>query len=575
MLTTPQIKEIIIKNEILSEDEFKKIVAETKKDKISLEEYLFEKKIISEDLFYEAVANTFNHPFVNLKNKIILPDVLQMIPETIAKTHKIIAFEKDQKILRLACLNPENLEIFDFIKRKADLDLEIFIATPSTIKNALKQYRKSLETAVEKIIQPENGHGEEKNDLAELAQELPIVKIVDTLLDYAISENASDIHIEPTEKNVLIRFRVDGILKQVMELPKPSHSGIVARIKILSNLKIDEHRTPQDGRFKLVTPDYKFSFRVSVLPIFDGEKMVLRLLKESGGILSLEQLGLLPQPMEIIRRNIKKPHGMFLVTGPTGSGKTTTLYTVLNILNTPEVNISTIEDPIEYRLNGVNQSQVNPRIGYTFATGLRSLLRQDPNVIMVGEIRDNETANIAINAALTGHLVLSTLHTNDAITSVPRLIDMQVPVFLIASTINIVIAQRLARKICTNCIKSYELEEEQIKELEKNFNLEEIMKVFVREKIISKKNTSWKSLLFYKGKGCKQCNDSGYKGRIGVYEVFELNDELKDLVSKKVDASQLTAAARKNGMISLLEDAFIKAKNGVTTLEEILRITKD
>ncbi|TSC96326.1 MAG: Type II secretion system protein E [Parcubacteria group bacterium Athens1014_10] len=575
MLTTKQIKEIIINNKILSEKEFTDIGPEIKKSKLSLEEYLYEKKIISEDLFYEAVANYFNIPFINLKNKIILPDILQLIPESIAKTHKIIAFEKDDQILKLACLDPKNLEIFDFIERKTNLKLKIFITTPLIIKETLKQYRKPLETAVEKIIQPEMVEKIEGGDLSKLAQELPIIKIVDTLLDYAISENASDIHIEPMEKNLVIRFRVDGILKKVMELPKSSNAGVVARIKILSNLKIDEHRMPQDGRFKIVTPDYKFSFRVSVLPIFDGEKIVLRLLKESGGVLDLEQLGFLPKNLEIIKRNIKKPHGMILVTGPTGSGKTTTLYTILNILNTAEVNISTIEDPIEYRLTGINQSQVNPRIGYTFATGLRSLLRQDPNVIMVGEIRDNETANIAINAALTGHLVLSTLHTNDAITSLPRLLDMQVPAFLIASTINVIVAQRLARKICPNCIQSYNLDKKQIEELKKNFELDSIMQTLIREKIISPKEKNWESLLFYKGKGCKQCDNNGYKGRVGIYEVLELNEELRDLVTKEADTDQLKKITKKHEMITILEDAFIKAKNGLTSLEEIIRVTKE
>ena len=360
-----------------------------------------------------------------------------------------------------------------------------------------------------------------------------------------------------------------------MELPHSSLAGIIARIKILSNLKIDEHRAPQDGRFKLVTSDYKVSFRVSILPVFDGEKIVLRLLKESGGIVQLEQLGFNPAALEIIQKNTKKPHGMILVTGPTGSGKTTTLYTILNTLNTPQVNIATIEDPIEYRMPGINQSQVNPRINYTFATGLRALLRQDPNIIMVGEIRDSETANIAVNAALTGHLVFSTLHTNDAVTSLPRLLDMEVPAFLIASTVNIIVAQRLVRKVCPACIQSYNLTKHDIEELKKMFDLDSIMKTLIREKVVSPKEASWESMLFYKAKGCEQCKNEGYKGRIGVYEVLELNEEVRDLVAKKADSDQLKTVAKKQNMINLVEDAFIKAKNGITTIDEIIRVTRE
>lgn len=395
------------------------------------------------------------------------------------------------------------------------------------------------------------------------------------MLEYAIFEEASDIHIEPAEHEMIIRMRVDGILRKIMELPKKIQPGLVARIKILSNLKLDEHRLPQDGRFKIESEEYRISFRVSVVPVFDGEKVVLRLLNESAKILNLEQLGLQTSALEAVKRNIKKPNGMILVTGPTGSGKTTTLYTILNLLNTPDVNITTIEDPIEYRMQRVNQSQVNPKIGYTFANGLRSFLRQDPDIILVGEIRDTETAEISVNAAMTGHLLLSTLHTNDAATALPRLQEMSIPPFLIASTANVIIGQRLVRKICMNCIVSYQLDKTTEEEIEKQFNVTELMKILSASGSVVSSKTSLRSLLFYRGKGCSKCNHSGYKGRIGIYEVLEVTPNISEMIMKKANSSEITQQAVKNGMIVMYQDGFIKAKNGITTIEEVLRVTKE
>ncbi len=360
-----------------------------------------------------------------------------------------------------------------------------------------------------------------------------------------------------------------------MTLPKNVQSGIIARIKILSNLKVDEHRLPQDGRFKISSKEYKVSFRVSIIPIFDGEKIVMRLLNEKAQILNLEQLGFQPKSLAIVKRNIKKPHGMILVTGPTGSGKTTTLYTILNILNTPEVNISTVEDPVEYRMPRVNQSQINPKIGFTFANGLRALLRQDPDIIMVGEIRDEETAEIAVHSAMTGHLVLSTLHTNDAVTTLPRLADMGIPSFLIATTTNIIIAQRLVRKICPNCIQSYNLDKQTIEDLKKYLNVENLLKTLIEEKAIASAEKGLESILFYRGKGCKKCNGTGYKGRIGIYEILEITEEVSKLILKKANPSEIKKQAEKQNMLSVIEDGFIKAKNGITTIEEVMRVTKE
>ncbi len=374
---------------------------------------------------------------------------------------------------------------------------------------------------------------------------------------------------------MLVRYRIDGVLRDVMNLPASLKDGITARIKILSNLKLDEHRLPQDGRFKIENKDYKISFRVSIIPVFDGEKVVIRLLDEGKKILTLEQLGLQKHALKIVQENLHRPNGMFLVTGPTGSGKTTTLYTMMDILNTPAVNISTIEDPIEYRMPRINQSQVNPKINFTFANGLRSLLRQDPNIIMVGEIRDRETAGIAINAAMTGHLVLSTLHTNDAPTTLPRLLDMGVEPFLVASTVNLILAQRLVRKICKHCIASYQLKPEEIKQLQEDFHIDIplLEKKLVDVEDASGTNTSLDSMLFYKGKGCNKCGNQGYKGRVGIYEALPMNEEIKTMVTTRTNADEIGAKAREQGMITMLEDGFLKAKAGITTIEEVLRVT--
>lgn len=574
MLSDEQIKQILIKAEIVPVAEFDKLAADAKLANKKITDYLIEKRILSNSILYESIASFFNVPFINLENQIIRKDILMSIPEPIATTHQLIAFASDDKTIKIATLNPENLEIFEFIKKKTNLEPEIYLTTPEEINKAIKQYHKSLSAEFKNITDEKTDINDNEN-LQKMASDLPIVRIVDTLLEYAIFEEASDIHIEPEKKDLIIRYRIDGILRNVMTLPKNAQSGVIARIKILANLKIDEHRLPQDGRFKISAKDYNVSFRVSIIPTFDGEKIVLRLLNEKAQILTLEQLGFQPSVLMVIKRNLAKPHGMILVTGPTGSGKTTTLYTVLNILNTPEVNIVTIEDPIEYRMPRINQSQLNPKIGYTFAIALRAFLRQDPNIIMVGEIRDQETAEIAIHAAMTGHLVLSTLHTNDAVTTLPRLSDMGVPNFLIASTTNIIVAQRLVRKICANCIQSFKLDERIIAELKQQLNITSIMETLQKEKTIIDAKKGLESLLFYKGKGCKQCNNSGYKGRIGIYEVLEITEEMSELILKKVNQSELKKQAVKQGMLTIVEDGFIKAKNGITTIEEIMRVTKD
>jgi len=579
MFTKKQIKDILEKTDILSGKEFDKFAKKAESSGKRIENYLIEKKIITPLSLYENAAQFFKIPFVNLKGQTIRKDILFSIPEPIATTHNLIAFDKDNKQIKIATTNPDNLEIFEFIKKKIKLEPKINLTTPENIRDCLKQYHKNLKTEFDYLTKDKQSVGTDPKDkeqkLKKLAEDLPVVRIVDTLLEYAIFQEASDIHIEPEEKDIIVRYRIDGILHNVMTLPKNVQAGIIARIKILANMKVDEHRLPQDSRFKISNEEYKISFRVSIIPTFDGEKIVMRLLNEKAQILNLEQLGFQPSSLEIVKRNIKKPLGMILVTGPTGSGKTTTLYTILNLLNSPEVNISTVEDPIEYRMQRINQSQINPKIGFTFATGLRALLRQDPDIIMVGEIRDEETAEIAVHAAMTGHLVLSTLHTNSAIATLPRLSDMGVPSFLVATTTNVIVAQRLVRKICTNCIQSYNLNKQTIEELSKQLNAVDLLKKLERERAIVSAKKGFESLLFYKGKGCKKCKDSGYKGRIGIYETLEITEEISKLILKKADSSQLKEQAEKQNIVTIIEDGFIKARNGITTIEEIMRVTKE
>lgn len=581
MLDNKTIKKILLQQNLSTNETFDEFTKEAKQAKISLEEYLLQKKIITEETLYELLAKEENVSYINLKEIPVRKDILFTIPEPIAQTHQVVCFDADEKNLKVATLKPNDIQLVDFLQKTTNKEIEVYLTTPSSLKETLKLYQKSLEAEFKEMTAPKIDEtavlakGETNKELKELAQDLPVIRIVDTLLEYAIFEDASDIHIEPMEKNVLVRYRIDGILRDVMTLPKNAQAGIVARIKILSNLKLDEHRLPQDGRFKVENDKYKVAFRVSIIPVFDGEKIVMRLLDESNNLLDLEDLGFQKQPLQLVKANVKKPNGMILVTGPTGSGKTTTLYTILNILNDPKVNISTIEDPIEYHLPRINQSQVLPKIGFTFAAGLRSLLRQDPDIIMVGEIRDLETAEIAIHAAMTGHLVLSTLHTNSAVATIPRLLDMGIASFLVASTTNIIIAQRLVRKICQHCITSYNLPPEVVKDLESQFNIPNIMETLEKEKVVSDKQTPLSKMLFYKGKGCKKCNNTGYKGRVGIYEVLEVDEKFSKLIMKKASSAELKEAALENNMLAMVEDGFIKAKNGVTTIEEVLRVSKD
>ncbi len=588
-----QLKAFLLDFGLADEKVIDEAVEESKKLNIRLSDFLVKKGIVKEDEMIKLKAYILGIPFVNLAKENIDPKVLNIIPEPIARAHNIVAYKKRGNDLEVAMVDPEDIETIEFIRKKSNLNVLPRLTDFNGIKSALKQYTKSIEEEIggligtkkekkddeesltSKIVSPqEREKGDEKDsDLKKAASDLPVVKIVDSILKHAIEQGASDIHIEPAEKEVIVRYRIDGILHDAMILPKQLKQGVVARIKVLSNLKLDEHRLPQDGRFKIETDDYKISFRVSILPVFDGEKIVMRLLREdSSNKMTLDSLGLMGESLKRVERAIKKPVGMFLVTGPTGSGKTTTLYTVLDMLNTPEVNISTIEDPVEYRMPRVNQTQVRPEIGMTFAAGLRALLRQDPNIIMVGEIRDQETASLAVNAALTGHMVLSTLHTNSAAGALPRLIDMGVEPFLIASTVNAILAQRLVRRLCKEK-QEYKLSKDEIKSLSESIDMDSILKAMIKEGVVSK-GTKWEDISFYKAKPTKEC-PSGYKGRLGIYEVLEISDSIRELIVKKASNDEILNLAKKEGMITMIEDGFIKAAKGLTTIEEVLRVTKE
>ncbi|MDO8558510.1 MAG: GspE/PulE family protein [bacterium] len=579
-----QLKAFMLDGALASVENLEKAEQETERTKKKFRDVLLDLGIISKEKLVKLEAYILGIPFVDLTRENIPLEILQIIPEPIARKHSIIAFKKKDKELHVAMLDPEDLQTIEFIRKKSNLAILPRLTNAESIKHILTQYQRSLSAEFGDIIDKESkavhvikekaGGEEEAGDLRKIAEDLPIVRIVDTLIKHAILQSASDIHVEPYEHEVIVRYRIDGILHDTMTLPKQVHAGLVARIKVLSNLRLDEHRLPQDGRFKIESEDYKVSFRVSILPVYDGEKIVMRLLPEDSKGYTLENLGFHGVALEVLHRNIQRPHGMLLVTGPTGSGKTTTLYTILDILNTPDVNISTIEDPIEYRMPRINQTQVRSDIGLTFGSGLRSLVRQDPDIIMVGEIRDQETADMAVNASLTGHLVLSTLHTNSASGALPRLIDMKVEPFLISSTVNVIVGQRLVRKLWRDSAEKYKLTGAELTNLKKLADFDRILELMKREKIVPQKAT-WETIELFRPKPAPESPD-GYKGRVGIYEVLDVTEDVRMLIEKNANADEIDRFAReKLGMVSMIEDGFIKAVQGVTSLEEVLRATQE
>lgn len=544
----------------------------------SLSEFLLQEGKVKESEIKRLEAYVLGIPFIGLTKERIDQSVLALIPEPIARRYNVVAYRKKDTDLEIALLDIGNLPAIDFIKKKTGLRIKPRMTDSESIKAVLLQYSKSLQAEFDAIIQKEarniGGVDESANEatLKALAEDVPVIKIMDSLIAHAIRQDASDIHIEPGETELIIRYRIDGILHDVMKLPQQTAPAMVARIKVLAGLKLDEKRLPQDGRFKIVLDEQPVSFRVSTLPTYYGEKTVIRVLRESAHGFTLEGLGFHGEGLERIHDGLQQHSGIVLASGPTGSGKTTTLYTLLDILNTPEVNISTVEDPIEYQMPRINQTQVKSDIGMTFANGLRALLRQDPNIIMVGEIRDGETASLAVNAALTGHLVLSTIHTNSAAGAIPRLIDMGVEPFLIVSTAKTIIAQRLVRRL-TNVREEYTLSDGEYASLARVANMDRLLQLLQGEGVVNKQST-WKDIPFYKAKVSDESPD-GFKGRIGIHEVLPVSATVKEIILRSGTPDEIEEQAKKEGMMTMLEDGIFQAAQGKTTIEEVLRVVSE
>lgn len=558
-----------------------------------IQEMVLDRQVTDEKSLIQAYAAYSQIEYVEIDPRDVSPDILNKIPERVARQYNAVVYKVDEDgIIYLAMEDPDDIQAVNFLQKQLGEKLKISIATKDNIASVLENYRGDVNKELAEAIDVQRVDEEpslENVDVEDVSENSPVAQTVNLLLEYAIRSNASDIHIEPREDYVQIRYRVDGILKEVNRLPRNVSAALISRIKILANLKIDERRVPQDGRFKIKVAGRQFALRVSTLPIADGEKIAMRVLNESTTSLTLEELGFWGQSLDKMKLALSNPDGMVLITGPTGSGKSTTLFSVLTMLNSPDVNISTIEDPVEYKIKGVNQTQTNPKAGMTFANGLRSLLRQDPNVIMVGEIRDSETASLAIQAALTGHLVFSTLHTNDAATSLPRLLNMGSEPFLIASTVKAIVGQRLMRKLNQKTRKSETPTQEEVASIKKMLGLDSPEKFRAIHELEKQAKDSGiggdtplsssetEILTLWKADENDNSGDSinGYKGRIGVYEVIEVSDATRKLIMANATSEQIDDQAVEEGMMSMQIDGIIKALRGVTTFEEVIRITRE
>jgi len=545
--------------QVIDEHALSACVAEAKKTNRPLDDVLVDKALISEKDMGGVIADVLGVPFVLLKEQHIDDAVRDIIPEVVATKQRMIAFKQDKRGLHVASSDPTNLEMKEFLKKKTGMVVIVYYASDKDIRQALTMYAQNVKDVFSDII----NESVTKAHTSKGESDPPIIKIVNTIMQYAYQNHASDVHIEPLEDESLVRFRIDGMLHDIVSLPSELHGSLVTRVKVMSKLRTDEHASSQDGKLQVTIGGETVDVRVSIVPLTNGEKIVMRLLSENSRSFGLPDLGFDPQSLEKVQRALNKPYGMILSTGPTGSGKTTTMYAVLKILNKRDVNIMTIEDPVEYEIAGVNQIQVNVKTNLTFAKGLRSIVRQDPNIILVGEIRDAETAGIAVNSAMTGHLVLSTLHTNDAATAIPRLIDMEVEPFLVASSINIIIAQRLVRTICMKCRVSEEVTKKAIATL-LQLEASTLDAVFPEDRCRT-----------YKGKGCPLCHNTGYVGRVGLYEVMELTDAIREAITNKRDAAVIKEIAVKEGMRTMMMEGIQKVKEGLTTLEEVMRVARE
>lgn len=577
----------------VTEEQTKALKEREATEKKPLQDLAVKEGLLSEKELTELYAKEIEIPMVELVAKEIKKDVLKTLPERIARQYHAVVFDIDENGIKLVAMeDPDDIQATNFLHKQLGDDIRLYITTATLLQAALDQYRSdSIGNELTQVIASEDEAEEvEEVDEGDLAEDSPIAQSVNLIIEYGVKAGASDIHIEPREGFVIVRYRIDGLLREANKLPRKTLGALVSRIKILSNLKIDEHRAPQDGRFKVQVGGNQYALRVSTLPIVDGEKVVMRILNESTKAADLEELGFWGNAKETIEHAIVQPHGMILVTGPTGSGKSTTLFSVLSMLNRPDTNISTVEDPVEYRIPGVNQTQVNPVAGMTFTNGLRALLRQDPNVIMVGEIRDGETAELGVQAALTGHLVFSTLHTNNAATCLPRLLDMGIEPFLIASTVRAVVGQRLVRRLCTNCRETYNPTETDTKQLNRVFGLdkqgvmsaihkfeEQALAGNIGKLVKDLGSTESKIQTLYKAhdEGCAACNHTGYKGRIGIYEVLHNSEAIQTLIVGNSTSEKIQEAAIGEGMLTMQLDGLVKALRGETTIEEIMRVTAE
>jgi len=594
------LEKFLLKGKHAGKDKIAELRKQAKEAKKPLQELVIQDNLISEKDLTKLYADEIEVPFVELNPQEIKRDILQLLPERIARQYGAVVFGADKKgVKQVAVEDPDDIQALNFLHKQLGSNLKVYIAAASQLQAALDQYQGNISSELTKVIADDEAGAEESEEIDEkdVAEDSPIAQTVNIIIEYGVKSGASDIHIEPRENEVVVRYRIDGLLREANKLPRKLLGALISRIKILSNLKIDEHRAPQDGRFKVNVNGQVYALRVSTLPILDGEKVAIRLLNESSKPQSFGELGFWGTALEDLQHAIVQPHGMVLVTGPTGSGKSTTLFSVLSSLNTPSVNISTVEDPIEYHVLGANQTQVNPVAGMTFGSGLRALLRQDPNIIMVGEIRDKETAELAVQAALTGHLVFSTLHTNNAATCLPRLLDMGVEPFLIASTVQVVIAQRLVRRLCADCRENFTPDPNALKQLEKSFGLHDNggfkrihqLEASALEGGIGKATDSKQSdadkpsstdttitrLWRPHDGGCENCNHSGYRGRIGIYEVLNNSDEIQKMIVGNSTSEDIQKAAIGAGMITMQLDGLVKALRGQTSVEEVLRVTTE
>lgn len=516
---------------------------------------LIEKRALTDDALGKLIASHYGVPFVSLSQLTIAPEIVRLLPERVSQRQRVVIFSRDATSVKIASDDPNQKEFFGMVAKKLNATVNVFYATERDIESVLQVSQKALQEKIDELL---------KEGMTTAARSInddpPVAKIVDVLIASGYRDRSSDIHIEPAERTALIRYRIDGVLHDMLTIPKSLHERVVTRIKVLSALRTDEHLSAQDGKMRINLEEENLDIRVSIIPIVEGEKVVMRLLASRMRALTLSDLGMRDTDLEKVTMAMNKSYGMILSTGPTGSGKTTSIYAILKVLNTREKNITTVEDPVEYRIKGANQVQVNVKTNLTFANGLRSILRQDPNIIFVGEIRDNETAGIAVNAALTGHLVLSTLHTNDAPTAIPRLVDMKVEPFLVASTVNVIIAQRLVRKICDMCKTNVTLTK---KDWESNIPKEALDRYFKDDPFTA-----------YKGKGCKICHFTGYNGRLGLFEVLEVSVAIRKLINDRADADGILRKSLEEGMTLMIDDGLIKVSRGLTTIEEIIRVTK-